>query len=107
MTSEVLINVSPREVRAALVDEGVLQELFIERANKRGLISNIYKGRVSRVLPGMQRLSTLAWNAPPSCMPPTSSRPPMPSMPRTATSRSAPTTFNRWCPKATRSWCRC
>ena len=54
MTSEVLINVSPREARAALVEEGVLQELFIERANKRGLISNIYKGRVSRVLPGMQ-----------------------------------------------------
>jgi ribonuclease G len=54
VTSEVLVNVSPREVRAALVEEGVLQELFIERANKRGLISNIYKGRVSRVLPGMQ-----------------------------------------------------
>ncbi len=54
MTSEVLINISPREVRAALVEEGVLQELFIERGNKRGLISNIYKGRVSRVLPGMQ-----------------------------------------------------
>lgn len=54
MTSEVLVNVSPREVRAALVEEGVLQELFLERANKRGLISNIYKGRVSRVLPGMQ-----------------------------------------------------
>ena len=54
MTAEVLVNVSPREVRAALVEEGVLQELFIERANKRGLISNIYKGRVSRVLPGMQ-----------------------------------------------------
>jgi len=54
MTSEVLINVSPRETRAALLEEGVLQELFIERANKRGLISNIYKGRVSRVLPGMQ-----------------------------------------------------
>ncbi len=54
MTAEILVNVSPREVRAALVEEGVLQELFIERANKRGLISNIYKGRVSRVLPGMQ-----------------------------------------------------
>jgi len=54
MTSEVLVNISPRETRAALLDEGVLQELFIERANKRGLISNIYKGRVSRVLPGMQ-----------------------------------------------------
>jgi ribonuclease G len=54
MTAEILINVSPREVRAALVENGVLQEIFLERANRRGLISNIYKGRVSRVLPGMQ-----------------------------------------------------
>jgi len=54
MTAEILINVSPREIRAALVENGVLQEIFIERANRLGLISNIYKGRVSRVLPGMQ-----------------------------------------------------
>ena len=54
MKEEILINVTPREVRAALVDNGVLQEVLIERASKRGLISNIYKGRVSRVLPGMQ-----------------------------------------------------
>jgi ribonuclease G len=54
MTAEILVNVSPRESRAALVEEGVLQEIFLERANRRGLISNIYKGRVSRVLPGMQ-----------------------------------------------------
>ncbi|HEU4604125.1 MAG TPA: ribonuclease E/G, partial [Steroidobacteraceae bacterium] len=54
MTAEILVNVSPREVRAALVENGVLQEMFLERANRRGLISNIYKGRVSRVLPGMQ-----------------------------------------------------
>src|SRR5215510_9964435 len=54
MTAEILINVGPREVRAALVEEGVLQELMIERSNRRGLISNIFKGRVSRVLPGMQ-----------------------------------------------------
>jgi ribonuclease G len=54
MTAEVLINVGPREIRAALVEEGVLQELMLERTNRRGLISNIYKGRVSRVLPGMQ-----------------------------------------------------
>lgn len=51
---EVLINVTPREVRAALLENGVLQEVFIERDTRRGLISNIYKGRVSRVLPGMQ-----------------------------------------------------
>ncbi|HNP35171.1 MAG TPA: ribonuclease G [Woeseiaceae bacterium] len=51
---EILINVTPSEVRAALLENGVLQEIFIERAARRGLISNIYKGRVSRVLPGMQ-----------------------------------------------------
>ncbi len=54
MKEEILVNVTPREVRAALVESGVLQELFVERASRRGLISNIYKGRVSRVLPGMQ-----------------------------------------------------
>ncbi len=42
------------EARAAVVENGVLQEVFLERASRRGLISNIYKGRVSRVLPGMQ-----------------------------------------------------
>jgi ribonuclease G len=51
---EILINVTPREVRGALVENGVLEELLVERASRRGLISNIYKGRVSRVLPGMQ-----------------------------------------------------
>jgi ribonuclease G len=51
---EILINVTPREVRAALLENGVLQEVTIERAARRGLISNIYKGKVSRVLPGMQ-----------------------------------------------------
>lgn len=51
---EILINVTPSEVRAALLENGVLQEVFVERAAKRGLISNIYKGKVSRVLPGMQ-----------------------------------------------------
>jgi len=51
---EILINVTPREVRAALLENGVLQEVVIERAARRGLTSNIYKGRVSRVLPGMQ-----------------------------------------------------
>ena len=51
---EILINVTPREVRAALLENGILQEVRIERAARRGLISNIYKGKVSRVLPGMQ-----------------------------------------------------
>ena len=51
---EILINVTPREVRAALLENGVLQEVTVERAARRGIISNIYKGKVSRVLPGMQ-----------------------------------------------------
>ncbi|MDH3338694.1 MAG: S1 RNA-binding domain-containing protein, partial [Gammaproteobacteria bacterium] len=51
---EILINVTPNEVRAALLENGVLQEVYVERAARRGVISNIYKGHVSRVLPGMQ-----------------------------------------------------
>lgn len=54
MSEEILINVTPRETRIALVENGVLQEVHIERSNKTGLVGNIYKGRVSRVLPGMQ-----------------------------------------------------
>lgn len=54
MTEEILINVSPHEVRAAVVDDGVLRDFLIERASRRGLVGNIFKGHVSRVLPGMQ-----------------------------------------------------
>ncbi len=54
MSEEILINVTPQETRVAVVENGVLQEIFIERARKRGLVGNIYKGRVCRVLPGMQ-----------------------------------------------------
>jgi len=51
---EILVNITPREVRAALLENGILQEVYIERTARRGLVSNIYKGSVSRVLPGMQ-----------------------------------------------------
>lgn len=54
MSEEILINVTAREVRAAVVENGALQEIFIERTSRRGLTGNIYKGRVMRVLPGMQ-----------------------------------------------------
>ena len=54
MNEEILINVTPREVRAAVLADGVLQELLVERVSNTGLLGNIYKGRVSRVLPGMQ-----------------------------------------------------
>jgi len=54
LKEEILINVTPSEVRAAVLENGVLQEVYVERAARRGIISNIYKGRVMRVLPGMQ-----------------------------------------------------
>jgi ribonuclease G len=54
MSEEILINVTPAEIRVAVVDNGVLQELYIERSANRGIVGNIYKGKVVRVLPGMQ-----------------------------------------------------
>ena len=54
MSEEILVNVTPQETRVAVVENGVLQEVFIERSNRRGLVGNIYKGTVCRVLPGMQ-----------------------------------------------------
>ena len=54
MSEEILVNVTPQETRVALVENGVLQEVSIERARARGLVGNLYKGVVSRVLPGMQ-----------------------------------------------------
>jgi ribonuclease G len=54
MSEEILINVTPRETRVAMVENGALTEVFIERASRLGLVGNIYKGKVSRVLPGMQ-----------------------------------------------------
>ena len=54
MSLELLVNVTPQETRVAVVENGVLQEVFIERARRRGLVGNISKGVVRRVLPGMQ-----------------------------------------------------
>ncbi|HVJ12994.1 MAG TPA: ribonuclease E/G, partial [Burkholderiales bacterium] len=51
---DILINVTPRETRVAVTAAGVVQELLIERAASRGLVGNVYVGRVARVLPGMQ-----------------------------------------------------
>ncbi|MFP4130277.1 MAG: ribonuclease G [Halorhodospira sp.] len=54
MSQEILVNLTPRETRVALVENGVLQEVHLERTRRRGLVGNIYLGRVCRVLPGMQ-----------------------------------------------------
>lgn len=54
MSKEILINSGVREVRAAVLDGGNISELFVERINKKSAAGNIYKGRVVKVLPGMQ-----------------------------------------------------
>ncbi|WP_020409668.1 ribonuclease G [Hahella ganghwensis] len=54
MSEEILINVTPVETRVAVVENGMLQEVYIERSQRRGIVGNIYKGRVARVLPGME-----------------------------------------------------
>jgi ribonuclease G len=54
VTEEFLINFTPQETRVALLHQGVVQELHIERTHGRGIVGNVYLGRVARVLPGMQ-----------------------------------------------------
>ncbi len=54
MSTDILINVTPQETRVAVMQQGVAQELHVERTSSRGLVGNIYLGQVSRVLPGMQ-----------------------------------------------------
>ena len=51
---DILINWSPQETRVAIIENGAVQELHLERTLERGLVGNIYAGRVARVLPGMQ-----------------------------------------------------
>src|SRR5213078_2513923 len=52
--SLLVINADGPETRVALVESGLLGELYIERKQERGIAGNVYKGRVERVLPGMQ-----------------------------------------------------
>src|SRR5436189_1427588 len=54
MSTIILIQSTPEEARVALVENGALAEMHIERARDRGIVGNIYKGKVVRVLPGMQ-----------------------------------------------------
>ncbi|HLS22269.1 MAG TPA: ribonuclease G [Paenalcaligenes sp.] len=54
MAEDILINVTPFETRVAVVEQGEVQELLLERTHQYGLVGNIYFGKVARVLPGMQ-----------------------------------------------------
>jgi ribonuclease G len=54
ISEEILLNITPQETRVAIVENGALQEVSIERQSSRGIVGNIYKGKVNRVLPGME-----------------------------------------------------
>lgn len=54
INSEILMNITPSETRVGVIENGMLQEVYIERSGNRGLVGNLYKGKVVRVLPGMQ-----------------------------------------------------
>jgi ribonuclease G len=54
MSQDILINWAPQEIRVAVVEQGAVQEVHLERTLERGLVGNIYLGKISRVLPGMQ-----------------------------------------------------
>lgn len=54
MRHEILLNFTPLETRVAVVEQGIVQEVVIERATHRGFVGNVYLGQIVRVLPGMQ-----------------------------------------------------
>jgi ribonuclease G len=54
MASEIVMNITERETRLALIENGQVAEIHLERTGERGIVGNIYKGRVIKVLPGMQ-----------------------------------------------------
>lgn len=54
MTKEILLNITPQEIRVAILENGILNDLYIERSRSRGLVGNVYNGKVVRVLPGME-----------------------------------------------------
>jgi ribonuclease, Rne/Rng family len=54
MSDEILINITPPETRVAVLENGVLQELIIERQRKRDIVGNVYRGEVCRIMPGIQ-----------------------------------------------------
>ena len=54
MTKEMIIASNGHETRVAILEDDQLAEMFVERERNRGVVGNVYKGRVSKVLPGMQ-----------------------------------------------------
>src|SRR4030088_3015909 len=54
MSNILVINASGQETRVALIEQGTISEYYLERKNEKGIVGNIYKGKVVRVLPGME-----------------------------------------------------
>src|ERR1700677_2128754 len=54
LKTEILLNITPYETRVAVIENGLLQEIHLERKKHRGIVGNIYRGKVGRVMPGMQ-----------------------------------------------------
>ena len=54
ISKEILINVTPQETRVAILENGMLHEMYVERSRSRGIVGNVYRGKVARVLPGME-----------------------------------------------------
>nr|MDQ3070124.1 ribonuclease [Acidobacteriota bacterium] len=54
MNKEMIVSSNPHETRVAILEDDLVAEIFVEREHQRGVVGNIYKGRVSKVLPGMQ-----------------------------------------------------
>ena len=54
MTKDLIVSSTPQETKVALLDDGIVSEIFIEREAHRGIVGNLYRGKVTRVLPGMQ-----------------------------------------------------
>ncbi len=54
ISKEILINVTPQETRVAILENGMLHEMYVERMRSRGIVGNVYRGKVARVLPGME-----------------------------------------------------
>src|SRR5258705_1653584 len=54
MTKEMIISTNGHETQVAILEDDLAAEIFIERERQRGVVGNVYKGRVSKVLPGMQ-----------------------------------------------------
>src|SRR5690349_16555624 len=54
MTKEMIISSNGHETQVAILEDDLVAEIFVERERQRGVVGNVYKGRVSKVLPGMQ-----------------------------------------------------